>query len=532
MLKTLVKKQIAEIFRSYVYDAKKNKARSKGATAGYIVLFVFLMIGVLGGMFSFLAYFMCGSMAAAGMDWLYFALMGLLAVFLGTFGSVFNTYSGLYLAKDNDLLLSMPIPVNTVMTARLLGVYLMGLMYSLTVLLPSVIVYWIVVSAGVGAVIGGIMLIADVSIFVLTLSVVLGYVVAKISLKLKNKSFITVIVSLVFIGAYYFFYFKAQGMVTDIVSNAAKYGARIKGSAYPVYMFGKLGTGDPMAVLCVTAVIAAVFAVVWAIIAHSFLKIATSSGKTVKRKYKDMPLKTKSVQSAVFSRELRRFTASPNYMLNCGLGILLIPVFGVVMLFVGKDMVAVLGALFGGETDSIQVVFCVILCLLAAMNDMAAPSVSLEGKSLWISQSLPITPWQVIRAKLSVQLVLTAVPMLFGIICAAVVCRCSPIQLLFLTAVPLLYVLIKANFDMFMGLKMPNLVWTSEITPIKQSGAVAISLLAGFVYAILPAVLFFAVGYKIGFAAFMGIFSAATLILSLLLFNWLKKKGTKVFACL
>ena len=172
-------------------------------------------------------------MAAAGMDWLYFALMGLLAVFLGTFGSVFNTYSGLYLAKDNDLLLSMPIPVNTVMTARLLGVYLMGLMYSLTVLLPSVIVYWIVVSAGVGAVIGGIMLIADVSIFVLTLSVVLGYVVAKISLKLKNKSFITVIVSLVFIGAYYFFYFKAQGMVTDIVSNAAKYGAKIKGSAYP-----------------------------------------------------------------------------------------------------------------------------------------------------------------------------------------------------------------------------------------------------------------------------------------------------------
>lgn len=61
-------------------------------------------------------------------------------------------------------------------------------------------------------------------------------------------------------------------------------------------------------------------------------------------------------------------------MLNCGFGILLIPVFGVVMLFVGKDMVAVLGALFGGETDSIQVVFCVILCLLAAMNDMAAPS--------------------------------------------------------------------------------------------------------------------------------------------------------------
>ena len=41
---------------------------------------------------------------------------------------------------------------------------------------------------------------------------------------------------------------------------------------------------------------------------------------------------------------------------------------------------------------------------------MAAPSVSLEGKSLWLLQSLPVTPWQVLRAKLSVQLLLTSAP--------------------------------------------------------------------------------------------------------------------------
>ena len=77
------------------------------------------------------------------MGWLYFALMGLLAILLGAFGSVFTTYSGLYLAKDNDLLLSLPIPVNTLIAARLLGVYLMGLMYSGVVMLPAIIVYWV-----------------------------------------------------------------------------------------------------------------------------------------------------------------------------------------------------------------------------------------------------------------------------------------------------------------------------------------------------------------------------------------------------
>ena len=47
MLKVLVKKQLMEIFRSYFYNAKKNKAYSKSATAAYVVLFVMLMVGGL-----------------------------------------------------------------------------------------------------------------------------------------------------------------------------------------------------------------------------------------------------------------------------------------------------------------------------------------------------------------------------------------------------------------------------------------------------------------------------------------------------
>ena len=202
MLKLLLKKQLTEIFRSYVYDAKKNRARSKAGTAAYIALFVLLMVGVLGGLFTMLSLSLCNTMHAAALDWLYFAILGLLAIFLGAFGSVFNTYAGLYLAKDNDLLLSMPIPVPVLMASRLLGVYLMGLMYSGVVLLPAVIVYWIVAAPSAAAVAGSILLVLLVSIFVLTLSCALGWVVAKISVKLKNKSFLTVLAALVFFGLY------------------------------------------------------------------------------------------------------------------------------------------------------------------------------------------------------------------------------------------------------------------------------------------------------------------------------------------
>ena len=50
MLKLLVKKQLTEIFRAYLYDAKKNRARSKAATVGYLVFFVFIMVGIIGGL--------------------------------------------------------------------------------------------------------------------------------------------------------------------------------------------------------------------------------------------------------------------------------------------------------------------------------------------------------------------------------------------------------------------------------------------------------------------------------------------------
>ena len=83
MLKILVKKQLTEIFRSYFYNPKTNKARSKGAVAGYIILFAVVMVGLLGGMFTMMSLGLCGPLVSAGMGWLYFALMSLLAVLTG-----------------------------------------------------------------------------------------------------------------------------------------------------------------------------------------------------------------------------------------------------------------------------------------------------------------------------------------------------------------------------------------------------------------------------------------------------------------
>lgn len=389
MLKILLKKQLAEIFRSYFYDAKKNKARSKGAVIAYMVSFVVLMAGLLGGMFTALSVSLCTPLVSAGMGWLYFAIMGLIAVVLGVFGSVFNTYAGLYLAKDNDLLLSMPIPVGAIMASRILGVYIMGLMYSGIVIIPAAVVYMIQAASAAAEFIGPVLLAVLISVLVLTLSCALGWVVAQISKKLKNRSFITVIISLLFLGAYYFIYFRAQSVITDIIANAAEYGDKIRGAAYPVYLFGNAGAGDPVSMLILTAVVAVLFALMWVLISRSFIKIATATGSTGKKVLRAKPAGRKSVDSALLSKEFARFTSSPNYMLNSGLGTVLLPAFGIFLLIRGGEYAALFRQVFAGHSGFVPVILTSAVCAVASMNDISAPSVSLEGKNIWIAQSLP-----------------------------------------------------------------------------------------------------------------------------------------------
>ncbi len=530
MLKVLLKKQLAEVFKSYFYDAKKNRMRSKGAIAAWFVFYVLIMVGMLGGMFTFLSLTLCDALAQAEMGWLYFLLMIGISIFLGAFGSVFNTYSGLYLAKDNDLLLSLPIPVQTIMAARLMNVYLMGTMYAATALIPALIVYWIVAGITAARVICGLLLFLIVTVIVLLLSCALGWIVAKISLRLKNRSFITVLISLVFIGAYYFFYFQANDFIRDIIQNAVIYSEKIKGAAYGLFLFGRIGEGDWLAICVYTAITAILFALVWIIMSRSFINIATASGNISKAKYVEKRARQKTVFGALLGKELARFTSSPNYMLNCGLSILLLPAIGVLLLIKGGELFRVLNEVLSARPGSAAILICTALCLTSSMNDMAAPSVSLEGKSLWIIQSLPIKPSLVIHAKLAVQLILTEIPMLFAAACAAIIVPASPDVKALLCVMPLIYAAFSALFSMTLGVRMPLLSWTNEIVPIKQSGAVSIALFSSWGFSGAVAGIYLLIGYRVGPAVYLLLCAVLFAAVSFFLLRWLDTKGSRILA--
>ena len=531
MLKILVKKQMMEIFRGYFYDTKTGKNRARATTIAFIVVFILLVGGLLGGIFTWLSTLLCGPFVAIDAGWLYFAFMILIATFLGAFGSIFNTYASLYLAKDNDLLLSLPIPVHTVMAARLCTVYLMGLIYSAVVIIPAAVVYCATAGVTVKSVIGSVFIVFLISVIVLMLSCVLGYLVAVIGRRLKSKSIVTVIVSIVFIGAYYLLCIKSRAIIAELTRNADFYEQKIRTSAYPLYMLGKAAEGNPAAILIVTAAAAVLAAVIYICMSKSFIKTATASAALASNKNKRIKTASKSVNGALLGKELRKFISSSSYMLNCGLGILLLPLMGVVLLIRGGWIMALLTSVYD-ETDFIMVLFAVGVCMLLGMNDMTAASVSLEGRSLWIMQMLPVDTHKMLMAKAAVQIILSGAASLICSLCIIAVVKPGLYDAVIFILLVLIYTVALSFFGLVLNLKRPNLTWTSETAPIKQSLAVTMALFGSWLYTVITAAGFYLLREYISASVYMTIFSAVTAGLCVVMYCWLRTRGAKVFESL
>lgn len=529
MLKTLLRKQMMEIFRSWFCDPKTGKKRPLHKVILLCLGYGVLLVGVLGAFSVTLAISACEPLHYLELDWLYFLLIGLVSLVLGAFGSVLHTYAGLYLSKDNDLLLSMPIPAGTILTARLLGVYLMGLLYTAVMFLPAAVVYDLRIGAGVGAIISQLWMVLLLSLLVLVLACLLGWVVARVSVKLRNRSYVTVLISLCFLALYYAGYYRAQQWLNALLQNAVVYGGAIRSGASPLYLLGRMGQGDPLALLFWTLITAALLALCWVLLSRSFLRLATASGERAQRKGPVREQRSRSLLGALLHKELGRFTSSANYMLNCGLGTVLLPTAGILLLVKGGMVTAALESVFGAREGCTPVLLCAGLCLLGSMNDMVTPSVSLEGKSLWLLQSLPVPGKAVLQAKLLLQLLFTGVPMLFCAICMAVVWGELQVQLVLL---PLLNVALLDVLGLTLGLSAPNLTWTNEVIPIKQSFSVLFALLLGFAYAVLLAVVYFAIGHQLGAGLYLWLACLVTALITAVLYRALMTRGVRRFAAL
>ena len=135
-----------------------------------------------------------------------------------------------------------------------------------------------------------------------------------------------------------------------------------------------------------------------------------------------------------------------------------------------------------------------------------------------------------LRAKLGLHLLITELPLMLCAVCVAAVSGLDFLHAALVVVVPMVYVVLSAAFGLFMGLKRPNLTWTSEVAPIKQGLAVFLSMFGGWVLAAGLGFLYYALMAHLGAAAFLLAATALFIVLALVLLRWLKTSGAKIYA--
>ena len=114
---------------------------------------------------------------------------------------------------------------------------------------------------------------------------------------------------------------------------------------------------------------------------------------------------------------------------------------------------------------------------MISMTCISTPSVSLEGKCIWILKSLPLSAQQILRAKLRFHnLLVVPVSMVAGLI-LALAYGCSPADVVFTVLTCGLLGLLCGLLGMICGLQWARLDWLTEAHPCKQSAALIFTML-------------------------------------------------------
>lgn len=482
MLRALIRKQLLEL-TAFLFQNKKDGKRYPATkivllSLLMVICFVSCAMGFVGINLLF-----GDTLLNRGADWLYLSMAGFSALLFGVIGSVLTTYNTLYRAKDNDLLLSMPIPAGKILATRLLTVYITGLVFTAMSWIPAVIIYGVLAHPGAGVILADIALMFVINLAATAIGCILGWLVALIVARFHNK-YVGVVALLVFLfGFYYLIYFRMNDLLQEILNKMDMFRELFETKLYPFYELGLGASGNIPAMLVSTGIAVALFSAVYFILSKTFFRIVSIKRGEKKKIYVEKTAKQSKVSSALFRKELKRWTGSMAYMINTGIGLVMMLVAAVLLLIKQNELTDILGqitSMIPWLGTLIPFFGALMLCLLNSMNMISAPSVSLEGKMLWVLRSSPVDTKDVLTAKQKLHIVLCMPPALILSAAMILVLKPAPLTAVLIVLISMAAVMLNGAAGLALNLKMPNLVWTNETVPVKSGAPIAITMFGGW----------------------------------------------------
>lgn len=476
----LVRLRLREMFSSFSRAPSKN---GKKRSPLVIVLLALLMVYVAAVfMFLFFGLFVVlwMGLSEGGLDLaFYFGAAGLLTVALCVFGSVMTTQSALYHARDNELLLSMPIPPSLILLSRMVFLFVINTVFAAVVAVPAFVVYLLCGAPSLLSAIGFVVFFLLLSVLALAISCLLGWLVALITSRMKHKNIFSLIFMLIFLVLYFAIMMSlgagAEELeeldITPLVTALSPY----------LTVFTWIGNallyGDLLSAGLFLLVFAAVVGLAALFLTRTYTRILTTNRGGAQYTYREKAAKQSSATVALVKKEIAHFVGNATYMLNEGLGLLFAVGISIYFLVSRETVFAVLEELeLSPALGLVPSLAAGLLCLCSSMVIISAPSVSLEGKNVWLAQSLPLHGGQVLCAKAYAHMVVATPFFLVSSILCAVASGAGILEALGLLLLPFACNTFCAFLGVTFNILLPKLDWINEAYAVKSGAAVALTM--------------------------------------------------------
>mgnify|MGYP006948539861 FL=1 len=411
------------------------------------------------------------------------------------FFSFFKAGDMVFSLSSYELQASWPVSTAAIVISRFMIMYVTDLLFSLLVMIPGFVIYGIKLHPAVTFYIYGMIGTLFLPMLPLCIALLIGAVIRAIGSRMKHKSvgiaLLTLVFSTAIVAVSMIYSNNMENMDMSRAKGMAVMVSQMLCKVYPpAWFFGKaVVEGRFLWILGLCAGVSALFLCVVGILQKYFVTICSLLNATsAKNNYKMGAQQQKSRIRALWQRELRRYFASSIYVSNTLIGYILAVIASAALLFFGPDKMEMMAGIPG----LVYRLWPLLLGFMMAMMPTTACSISMEGKTLWRLQSLPLPAKEVYDGKILANLSLAAPFYVVSVILSIMALRPKADELVFIILVPAFYIAFSAVAGLTVNMALPLLKWDSEVQVVKQSGATFGILLVAFAVWLIPTGILFA----------------------------------------
>ena len=399
-------------------------------------------------------------------------------------------------SSDTGMLLAMPIPKSSIVIAKLLGMYLLDVLCTMVMLIPTL---WIVCEYGHqpysvfgrGVLIG--FLIPALPLFISLLISALMNFLRKAT---KFGQFASSFLSIGAVLLYMFVVPRMSSFADQIDITPADAVSKMKIIPPFYWITEAIYSAKPLSVL-LTLVITLI-PLVLAVYIHT--RGLTGVEFHADNSKKARSYKSASPRMAVFKMEFRRYFSSTNYVMNTLFGTLALLAITIIIAVQGVGVLSEFGTVeYEGKTVDLLTyltgpawtcIWMIFINFFGSVTFTTPSSVSIEGRRIWLSKSLPIETKDILHSKILVSLLIFQPLSVVCCIILSIVSSCGILPCLLLIVSTSLFQLLTTLVGLIFGLIYARLDWTNEAQVIKNGFAVILSMvinmLLAFIMCIAP----------------------------------------------